>query len=96
VLKPQCVWTLHSACINHTRACRYHTRECHIHTHTCQNYRRVSGNHTNLRVKPQSACGNRILHVEINFVRVEITLVRVGITFVRVEVTLRVEIALYV
>jgi hypothetical protein len=73
--KSQCVWKLHSACINHTRARRYHTRESHIHTHACQNYSRVSGNLT-LRVKSHSACDNRTLHVEINLVRVEITLIR--------------------
>jgi hypothetical protein len=79
VSKSQCVWKLHSACINHTRACRYHTHDCHIHTHTCQNYSHVSGNYT-LRVKLYSACGNRSLRVEINLVRVEITFVRVVIS----------------
>jgi hypothetical protein len=71
--KLQCVWIIHCACINHTRACRYHTRECNIQTYTCQNYSRVSGNHT-LRVKTHSANENRTLRFKFNLVRVEITL----------------------
>jgi hypothetical protein len=83
VTKSQCMWKLHSMCINHT----------HIYTHRCQNYSRVSGNHT-LRVKSHSVCGDRSLRVEINLVHVEITLLSIGITFVPVETTLRVEITL--
>jgi hypothetical protein len=51
---------------------------------------------TLLLSKAHSACGNRILRVEINLLRVEITLVRIAITFVPVEITLRVEITLCV
>jgi hypothetical protein len=43
-----------------------------------------------MRVKSDSACGNRTLRVEVNLVRIEITLVRVGITFGPVKITLRV------
>jgi hypothetical protein len=93
--KSQCVWKLHSACINHTRASRYYTCECQYYTHTCQNYSRMSENHT-LRVKSLSACGRRSLRNENNLVRVEITLVHVGSTFVPVKITLRVEIILCV
>jgi hypothetical protein len=53
-----CVYKLHSACVNHTRACRNHTGKC-------QNYSRVCRKHTQ-RVKSDFACGNCTLHVETN------------------------------
>jgi hypothetical protein len=65
------------ACWNHICACRNHT--------ACRNYTlRVIFTHIGANL--HSACGKRILRVEINLVRIEITLMRFEITLVRVVI----------